>query len=114
MALTPAKLKKLEAKRASDIISTTGEINFQDKIELSAQSEPLSGVLTDRGKTKGQNFRYILTCDQGSFYFYSKTALDVTKPVEDHSFGIQTHTVVDGVKVELVDDEGNPRPNYWY
>lgn len=85
MAKSIAQLKKLAAER---IIIPSATIQFQDEIELSAQSDPITGVATKLpGKTKNGSFRYILTTENGLFRFYSKEELP--EVIENHSFGIQ-------------------------
>jgi hypothetical protein len=78
----------LAKKQESEVLIPKGEITFQDQIELSAQSSPLTGLAKLIGKTKSGNFRYVMTCEQGHFKFYSKEELNSTQ-IDSHPFGIQ-------------------------
>ena len=89
MALTSAKRKSLQAKEKKGIISATGTIEFQEQIELSVKSEPLSGLIKHIGKSKGGNFKYAFTGDEGFFTFYSNEELEFDE-VEEHEFSIST------------------------
>jgi hypothetical protein len=90
MAITPAKLRALKTKQEQQITIPTGEVTFLDSIELSAQSESLSGLVKVLpGKTKNGNWRCILTTDQGHFKFFAKEELEDGGVIENHSFGIQ-------------------------
>ena len=78
----------LAKKQEEEVIIPKGEITFLDQIELSAQSDPITGLAKLIGKTKSGNFRYVMTTKDGHFKFYSKEELKDLK-VKDHSFGIQ-------------------------
>jgi len=97
---------ELLQKQQNEVTIPTGVVTFEAKIELSAQSKPLSGVIkliTDK-PTKNGNYRYILTTAEGHIRFYSNAKLD-TQSVENHSFGIQS----------LTDDKtGEKKTLYWY
>jgi len=52
-------------------------------------TEPITGVIAPLGETKSNNYRYLLTTDSGSnFFFYSKEEITETT-VEEHGFGVQ-------------------------
>lgn len=78
----------LLAKQEEEVIIPQGKITYLDQIELSAQSDPITGLAKLIGKTKTGNFRYVMTTNDGHFKFYSKEELKDLK-VKDHSFGIQ-------------------------
>ena len=78
----------LAKKQESEVITPKGEITYQDKIELSAQSSPITGLAKLIGKTKGGNFRYVMTTKDGHFKFYAKEELK-SNQIDAHPFGIQ-------------------------
>ena len=78
----------LAKKQELEVIIPKGKITYQDKIELSGQSDPTTGLAKLIGKTKSGNFRYVMTTKDGHFKFYAKEELDDLK-IQDHPFGIQ-------------------------
>jgi hypothetical protein len=87
MALTSKEVASLEKKEADAIkaSSKVQKIDFSDTLEETSQSDPLSGLVTARGKTKGGNYRYRLTAKEGFMTFYSSEEI-TDRVISDHVF----------------------------
>jgi len=89
MKLSKSSIAKLEKIQAATVITSKAEVKFQDKIVLSGQTDPLSGLAKLIGKTKSGNFSYVMTTEEGSFKFFSTAELE-SLVLEDRVFGEQT------------------------